>query len=68
MTNFDAGCYYGLEAIAQRIWQILAQPVAASEICCVLLGEYDVEQSTCERDILDFLIQLEAEGLIDQTE
>jgi len=64
MTNIASGYYYGMENIAERIWQLLAQPLRVAELCAALTGEYEVEPSTCESDVLEFLNVLEAEGLI----
>jgi hypothetical protein len=64
MTNIAAGYYYGMENIARRIWQVLGQPTRVTELCAALTVEYDVETSTCERDVLEFLNVLEAEGLV----
>jgi hypothetical protein len=66
MTNIASGYYYGMEKIAQRIWQVLAQPTRVAELCAALTVEYEVEPATCERDVLEFLNVLEAEGLIYQ--
>jgi hypothetical protein len=64
MTNIASGYYYGMESIARRIWQILAQPTRVTELCAVLTASYEVEPSACERDVLDFLNVLDAEGLV----
>ena len=64
MTNVAAGYYYGMENIAQQIWHILAKPTRVAELCAALTGEYEVEPSTCEGDVLEFLNVLEAEGLV----
>jgi Coenzyme PQQ synthesis protein D (PqqD) len=66
MTNIAAGYYYGMEKIAQRIWRVLARPTRVAELCAALTVEYEVETSTCERDVLEFLNALEAEGLVYQ--
>lgn len=64
MTNIASGYYYGMENIARRIWQILGQHTRVADLCVALTATYEVEPSTCEKDVLEFLNVLEAEGLV----
>jgi hypothetical protein len=58
------GTCYGLNSVGSRIWHLLDAPIRIRDICATLLTEYEVEPTTCERQVLDLLEELRAEGLI----
>ncbi len=62
--NIAKGACYGLNRVGSRIWKLLGTPIRISDLCATLLTEYDVEPSVCERQVLDLLEELRAEGLI----
>jgi hypothetical protein len=62
--NIEKGTCYGLNTVGSRIWGLLAVPIRINDICAKLLAEYKVESGTCERQVLDLLEELRAEGLI----
>lgn len=64
MLNIDKGKYYGLDDIGSRIWELVEKPRTVRELVAVLLKEYDVEDETCQRDVLAFLNKLHTQGLI----
>ena len=66
--NIEKGSCYGLNSVGSRIWNLLADPVRIQEICASLLTEYKVEPRACERQVLDLLEELRAEGLISTPE
>jgi hypothetical protein len=66
--SIENGTCYGLNRVGSRIWSFLAVPIQIREICARLLTEYKVEHSTCERQVLDLLEELRAEGLISSEE
>jgi Coenzyme PQQ synthesis protein D (PqqD) len=64
LLNIEKGMCYGLNRVGSRIFSLLAVPLRIHDICKTLLTEYNVEPSTCERQVLDLLEELRAEGLI----
>jgi hypothetical protein len=62
--NIDRGTYYGLNDVGSRIWHLLSKPIRVSDLCAALMAEYRVEANVCERQVLDLLEELRAEGLI----
>ncbi|GGX80243.1 hypothetical protein GCM10007160_04680 [Litchfieldella qijiaojingensis] len=58
------GLYYGTEAVGSRIWSLIEQPTSVVRLCNQVMKEFEVDQATCERDVLSFLEQLEGEDLI----
>jgi hypothetical protein len=55
LMSVAQGKYYGLDPIGSRIWGLLATPRRMSEICTVLLQEYEVEPGRCEQDVQTLL-------------
>ena len=62
--NIDSGVCYGLNSVGSRIWGLLAKPLSISEICSILVTEYDVERDACEHDVVDLIEHLLTEGLV----
>ncbi|MBZ5696732.1 MAG: PqqD family peptide modification chaperone [Acidobacteriia bacterium] len=67
ILNLKNTVYYGLNPVGARVWSLLQQPRSIGELRDALLDEYDVETERCERDLLDLLENLRAEGLIQVT-
>jgi hypothetical protein len=62
--DVEKGVYYGLNPVGSRIWRLLINPIRIADICTVLVTEYQVEPETCEREVLNLLEDLRAEGMI----
>jgi hypothetical protein len=62
--DLDAGQYYGLNAVATRVWQLLGEGHSVSAINAKLLEEFDVEHGVLRADIDSFIGDLEARGLV----
>jgi len=67
MLNLKNGVYYGLDPVGARIWNLIQQPRTVSEVLQILLEEYEVDAERCERDLLELLQNLAAEGLVEVT-
>jgi hypothetical protein len=65
MLNIEKGKYYGLDVIGSRIWELLEKPRVVRELLSLLLKEFDVEDETCQHDVLVFLSKLYDMGLVD---
>ena len=66
--NIERGTCYGLNRVGSRIWNLLARPTRVDDLCAVLIGEYKVDAAVCERQLIDLLESLRAEGLISTLE
>lgn len=64
LMSVQNGKYYGLDEIGSRIWSLIEQPRSVSELCDILLGEFDVEREQCERDVFAFLNKLAEDDLM----
>ena len=58
------GACYGLDSISARIWGMIAEPVAISEVCEALMEIYQVDPDQCRREVLDLFAEMTAEGLV----
>lgn len=56
--------YFGLDEVGTRIWQLLAERGETGAVVEAMVEEFDVERSEVERDLVDFLAQLEAAELV----
>ncbi len=64
MINIENGMYYGLDPVASRIWEIVAKPVAVSDLIDILLAEFDVSHDRCKQEVVKFLSKLEDQKLL----
>ncbi len=65
ILNPQNGHYYGLNPLGARIWTLIQEPTRVSQVRDTLLAEYEVSAEECERDLLDILESLAAQGLIE---
>jgi hypothetical protein len=60
----DTGFCLALNGVGLRVWDLLDSPATVDSICDRLGLEYDVDESTCRRDVLELLGQLAEAGLV----
>ena len=60
----QAGAYYVLNETSGRVWELIAEPVSAGHVCRKLYEEYDVDEATCQREVLQLLGDLRKAGLV----
>lgn len=63
MMSVTAGRYYGLNAVAMRIWELLERPVTIAWLCARLGEEFEVDAQTCEAEVLKFVNELIDNGI-----
>ena len=64
ILHLKSGIYFGLDPMASRIWQLLQMPHTLAELRDILMAEYDVAPERLERDLVDFLHQMEQANLV----
>jgi hypothetical protein len=64
MMDIEQGTYYGMDDIASQIWNLIEEPIRVSDLCSALQESYDVSPEDCLRDIVEFLDQLNEQGLL----
>lgn len=65
IVNLASEIYYGLDAVGARVWNLIQEPAPVRAICHALTAEYDVDADRCERDVIAFLRELAAAGLVE---
>ncbi|WP_020061973.1 lasso peptide biosynthesis PqqD family chaperone [Bacillus sp. 123MFChir2] len=64
MLNVRKGKYYNLGGMGGEIWDCIEKPITVSQLVTILLSNYDVEETDCEKQVLSFLECLLQENLI----
>ena len=64
ILNLQNSVYYGLDTVGARIWTLVQQPITVGAVRDVMLREFEVDPERCERDVIDLLRKLAAEGLV----
>ena len=62
--SIEQGACYGLNGVATRIWELLAEPRSLDSLCAELTTEYEVDAGRCRREVLGLVEELRAEGLV----
>lgn len=64
MMSLESNSFYGTNAVGSRIWELLEQPRTVAELCVALQVEFDVDDETCQRDVLPFIEKAIDEKLV----
>lgn len=64
LLNLKTGVYLGLDAVGTRIWQLLQEHRVLGKVVEAMLGEYDVAEERCLRDLFALVSQMEEHGLV----
>ena len=64
LLNIECGAYFGMEGVAKRIWENLAEPLRVADLCDALRTRFAVDPEVCRREVLAFLTELRAKNLI----
>jgi len=64
MMSMEAGRYYGLNAVARRVWELLETPKSIAGLREAICTEFDVDAQTCEADLDEFVSQLLAKDVV----
>lgn len=65
ILGLDQGVYYGLNPTGARIWELVRTPIKVSEIHRVIVEEYDIDEETARKDLLEVLTQLREAALVE---
>jgi hypothetical protein len=64
MLDMASGYYFGLDPVGAHIWQLLSETSSFAEIVERLAQEYDVTPEQAESDLVRFVEELKANGLL----
>lgn len=62
--HIESGYFFGFNATALRVWQLIEQPRSLSNLCAALGAEYAVDAATCEADVRQILGDMKTNGLV----
>ncbi len=65
MMDPDKGNYYEFDSVGTRIWNLLDVERSVTQVCEVLVREYDVTLKDCRQDVLKFLEQVAQLGVVE---
>ncbi len=57
--------YFGLQGAGVEIWDALEKPRSVSDLCDVLVAQFEVSLADCQADVMQILERLQHEGLVD---
>lgn len=58
LMDIESGAYTGIGGVGSRVWELLEQPITVAEIVRTICSEYEVEEATCETDMIKFISEL----------
>jgi Coenzyme PQQ synthesis protein D (PqqD) len=64
MINGATGNYYSLDPIASEVWQGIELGASVADIVAFLVERYGVSRADVETEVLEFVRELEQEGLV----
>ena len=65
LLNLKTGTYFGLDPVGTRIWHLLGERAWLADVRDAIVGEYDVTTEAFADDLLRFVGELEAQGLLE---
>lgn len=68
MMSIERGEYYGLNAVASRIWELLEAPMRVKELCNQLTREFEVDGEQCRLEVMTFVNELFENEMIRRTD
>lgn len=64
LLDLASGTYFGLNAVASRVWELLSAGKNVGEVRAAMLREFEVAPEELERDLEDLLVRLGERGII----
>ena len=64
LLDLASEAYFGLNHVGARIWQLIENAPALSEVLRVLCEEYDAPPASIEQDLLTLMAALSEAGLV----
>ncbi len=65
IMGVEHGAYYLMDAVGSDIWARIERPRRISDVCDELVAKYDIDESTCQAHVLEFIAELQERGLIE---
>lgn len=68
LMDMETENYFGLNPVAKRIWELLAEPLWVDDLIDSLIQEYEVSEGQCRSDVQVFLDEMRNKKLISYSE
>jgi hypothetical protein len=68
ILNLANNKYIGLDEIGSRVWDLLSAPVSVNSLSRMISLEYRGDASEIKSDLMAFVDQLKADGLVSVTD
>ena len=65
LLHLDSGEYFGLDEVANRIWQLIVEKGELTQVETAMLEEFDVERAVLSKDLSRMIDELVAKRLIE---
>jgi hypothetical protein len=65
ILDLRTGIYYGLNAVAARVWDMIKTPRSFQEVRDTVRNDYEVDWDRCEVDLLRLIHELVGAGLVE---
>ena len=64
ILDLESECYFGLDAVGTRVWQLIGEHGDLRRIFTTLLAEYEVEEAQLLKDLEVLLSDAAGRGLV----
>ena len=68
ILQLDQSVYFGLKGVGAQVWLALEKPRSLAELNRLVCKEFDVDAARAEADLMKFLSELQAAGLVERVE
>ena len=68
ILHLDQSVYFGLQGVGAEIWMALEEPQSLAELSGLVCRKFDVDAARSEVDLMKFLSELQAAGLVEKVE
>ena len=68
ILHLDQSVYFGLQGVGAQVWLALEKPQSLAELNRLVCKEFDVDAARAEADLMKFLSELQAAGLVERVE
>jgi hypothetical protein len=68
LLNLKSECYFGLDDVGTRMWQVLTDSASIGTAYETLLAEYEVEPEKLRQDLDALIEELVGHGLVETTD
>ncbi len=68
VLNMERGFYFVFDKISGYIWKMIVDQKGFDQIISKIIEEYNVDFSTCQKDVRNLLKEMESQSLIEKSQ